>query len=106
MEKYTLDVEAMDIDDFDFDEVILRDIVVLDTSVTYFNEGIFDRINLKRDIYHHFGTEIESFKVRATSREEGGTNEELMTDRLIEVSYIDLDVSLPYDWLLLKILFM
>lgn len=33
--------EAMDLDDFKFDKVVLRDDMVLDTLVTYFDEGIF-----------------------------------------------------------------
>lgn len=48
IEHPTPKIEAMDLDDFEFDKVILRDVVVLDTLVTYFNEGIFEQPGLKK----------------------------------------------------------
>lgn len=83
-------MEAIDLDDFEFNEVILRDVVVLDILITYFNEGIFGQTNLKKDIFHHFGTDIERSRVKVARRSDGGSNIELIVDRMIDVSlYMD-----------------
>lgn len=37
-------------DDFEFDKVILRNIMVLDTLMTYFDKGIFGRPELKMNL--------------------------------------------------------
>lgn len=34
-------MQAMDLDDFKFNDIVLKDAMVLNTLVTYFNEGIF-----------------------------------------------------------------
>lgn len=60
--------------------------MVLNTLVTYFNEGIFGQPYLKRDIYHHFGSDFERSRVREAIKVEGGSNKEVMEDHLIEVS--------------------
>lgn len=41
----------MDLDDFEFDKVILKDVVVLKISVTYFDDGIFGWPELIHDLY-------------------------------------------------------
>lgn len=41
-------------DNFEFDEVILKNVAGLDTLVTYFNKGIFRPTDLKRDLFHYF----------------------------------------------------
>lgn len=51
--------EAIDQDEFEFEKVVLRDAVVLDTLVTYFDEGVFGKLQLKRDIYYHFVSDVE-----------------------------------------------
>lgn len=76
----------MYLDDFEFDEVMIKDVVVLDTSITNFNEGVFGKSNLKKDLYHHFGSVVESSRVRKALKVEGGSNEELMVNFLIKVN--------------------
>lgn len=78
----------MDLDGFKFDKFIIRDIMVLDTSIAYFDEGMFGRLELKRDIYHHFRSYVEWTKVREACRSKGGSNGELMVDYLMEVNYV------------------
>lgn len=58
----------MDLDEFKFDEFVLRDTMILDTSMTYFNEGIFGQPKLKKDLYHHFGSDAEQNKVKEVGR--------------------------------------
>lgn len=41
MEPSTSPTHAIDLDDFEFDEVILKNIMVLNTLVIYFDERIF-----------------------------------------------------------------
>lgn len=48
-------IEAMDMDDCEDDEVILKYVMVLNILVTYFDEGIFKWPDLIRDFYHHLG---------------------------------------------------
>lgn len=36
VEEYTPDIKVMDLYNFEFDEIILKDVVVLNTPVTYF----------------------------------------------------------------------
>lgn len=54
VEEYKPGMKAMDLDNFEFDEVILRDIVVLDALITYFNECTFGRIDLKKRLVSSF----------------------------------------------------
>lgn len=67
-EEYTPSIEAMDMDEFEFDKVILKDSVLFDTSVMYFSDRIFGRKDLKRNLFQHFGTNIERSQIRATHR--------------------------------------
>lgn len=41
IELLTSPIQAMNLDDFEFEEVILKDTVVLNTHITYFDEGFF-----------------------------------------------------------------
>lgn len=86
MEEYTLDIKYIDLNDFEFDEIILRDAMVLNTLVTYFKEGIFGKTDLKKNLYHHFRSYAERSKVRKARKLGGGSNGELMAYHLIEVS--------------------
>lgn len=79
-EEYTLGMEAMDMDNFGFEEVILKYVVVLDTPVTYFSDMIFGKTNLKRDLFQHFGTDTEMSQVRAARRRKGGLNAKSVAD--------------------------
>lgn len=56
--------------------------------MTYFDEGIFGWLELKRDIYHHFKSDGEQVKVRKARKLGGGSNGELMANRLTKVSFI------------------
>lgn len=47
----------MDLDAFEFDEVILREVMVQNTSMTYFDKGVFRWLQLKRNLDHHFGSD-------------------------------------------------
>lgn len=80
-------------DDFEFDEVVLKDAVVIDTLVTYFSEGILGKTNLKIDLFQHFDAGIERLRVRVASRSEGGTNRELIAYRIFEVNFLTLLLS-------------
>lgn len=46
VETLTPTIQAINLDDFEFDEVILKDTVVLNTLITYFDKGIFRRADL------------------------------------------------------------
>lgn len=85
-EDLTPQMEVMDLNNFKFDEVILRDVVVLDTLMTYFDKGIFGQPELKRDFYHHFRSNFEWARVRESCLCEGQSNRKLIVDRLIEVN--------------------
>lgn len=76
----------MELDEFEFDEIVLRDIV--DTRVTYFDDGVFGQPKLKRDLYHHFGSDTKWARVKEAHKSNRGSNGELMADRLIEVNYV------------------
>lgn len=49
----------MDFDNFEFDEVILKDSMVLNTIMTYFDEGILVWRDLIRDLYNYFESDVE-----------------------------------------------
>lgn len=65
-------IKAIDLDDFKFDEVILKDVMVLNSLITYFDEGNFGWSNLIRDLYSSFGSEVEQAKVKEAHKEEKG----------------------------------
>lgn len=50
----TPQMQSMDIDDFEFEEVILKDTVVINTQVTYFEESVFGWPDIKKNIFNHF----------------------------------------------------
>lgn len=54
----------MDLDNFEFDDIVLKDAVVINTLVTYFNDDIFGRPNLIRNIFNHFGNDAERYSQR------------------------------------------
>lgn len=75
----------MDLDDFEFHEVVLRDVWIKNTLMTYFDEGIFKRPDLQHDLYNHFCYDAEWAKIKATDKEQGVSYEEMMGDHLLEV---------------------
>lgn len=79
-------IQAIDLDDFEFDEVILREVIVINTPRTYFDEGVFGQPELKGDLYHHFGNDIEWARVKEARKGEGASNGKVIVDRLIEMS--------------------
>lgn len=68
IEDLTLKIETMDLEKFEFNEVVLRDVVVLYTLVTYFDEGIFRWPKLKRDFYHHIGSDAKRTRIKETHK--------------------------------------
>lgn len=46
--------------------------MVLDTLITYFDEGTFWQSELKMDFYYHFGSDAERTRVREARKSEGG----------------------------------
>lgn len=44
----------MDLDDFKFDEVILKDALVINILMTNFYKVFFGRPDLMRDLFNHF----------------------------------------------------
>lgn len=49
----------MVLDDLEFDEVILKYVMVLDTLMTFFNEIMFGCPKLKSDLYHHIYSDTQ-----------------------------------------------
>lgn len=86
-ETLTPYIQAIDLDEFEFefDEVILKDAVMLDISVTYFDEGFFGWPNLMRHLFSHFGSDIEWTTIREAHKKEEVSNGKMMADHLIKV---------------------
>lgn len=72
--------------DFEFIEVVLRDNMVLNTLMTYFDGGIFWKFQMKINLHYHFTSDTEWTRVKKACKLEGGSNGELMDDRLIEMN--------------------
>lgn len=60
--------------------------MVLDTPMTYIDESIFGKPQLKTDLYHHFGSDAKISRVRKARELEKGSNGELINGYLLEVS--------------------
>lgn len=84
----------MDLDDFEFNKVILKNIMVLNTLVTYFDKGVFGRPKLMRDLYNYFGSDVERVRVKEAHKEKNAFNEDIMVDLLLMVN------SYPFSTLL------
>lgn len=87
----TSSIHAMDLDDFELDEVILKDDVVLNNPIFYFDKGVFGWLELKRDLYSHFKSDAKQTRVREARRVSQASNGEMMADGLLEVTYIPLE---------------
>lgn len=61
----------MDLNNFEFDKVVLRDVVVLETPMMYFKEDIFGQHELKRKLYHHFDSDAKWTRVKEAHKLEG-----------------------------------
>lgn len=55
-------------DDYKFNEIILKDVIVLITSITYFDKSVFIRPNLMRHLLNHFKSDAEWAKIRKSVR--------------------------------------
>lgn len=73
-------------------KVVPRDAIVINTQMTYFDEGVFGRLYIERDLYNHFGSDGKRARVRKPCSSEGASNGEMMVDCLIEVSNALLDI--------------
>lgn len=71
-EDPTLQIESIDLDDFKFDKDNLKDVMVLNTLVSYFDEGIFGHLELKWDLYHYFKSDVKQTRVRKANKLEEG----------------------------------
>lgn len=60
----------MNLDGFEFDKVILKNLIVLNTLIIYFDEGIFGQVDLMKGLFNHFGSDSEWARVRETPKRE------------------------------------
>lgn len=67
-------MQVMDLDDFKFDEVIPKNIVVLNILITYIEEGVFDWPNLINDLFNHFECDSKWARVRKAPKREEDSN--------------------------------
>lgn len=86
LETSTHQMSTINLDDFKFDEVVLKDVMVINTLITYFDEGIFGRLDLIRDLFNHFGSDTKRARVREAHRSERASKGVMMANRLIDVS--------------------
>lgn len=95
-ETSTSPIQAIDLDDFKFEKFILKEVMMLNTLIIYFNKGIFKRPELIWDLYSHFGSDVEQASIKEARREKNASNGEMMVDRLLEVNSYSFSTSLFY----------
>lgn len=77
-------IVVLDVETHRGSNVQLWDICVEATPITFFEQGIFGKIEVLLDLYQHFVNEVDKIHIQEAIKDEGLTHEKMDSTRMLE----------------------